>query len=226
MSTYCISDLHGHWDNLNRFLQTLKKRDRVFLLGDVVDKGPESVRIIQEVMNDPRITMLLGNHEQMMWQYLKSREVGDYYQWVIMNHGSDTLLQYEDLKESEKEKIMDYLENLPLNVPDLKVKGRKFYLVHAMPVDEKKVTMKDLDYNGEAIASYVWARYNGEKLFDDRTVIAGHTPVQFYGCSRQPYHSEEEITEADYIDIDGGLAGAPDSTLIALKLDDLTYELY
>ncbi|MBR0386132.1 MAG: metallophosphoesterase [Erysipelotrichaceae bacterium] len=227
MSTYCISDLHGHWNNLARFLEKLKKRDRVFLLGDVVDKGPESIRILQYVMQDERFTMLLGNHEHMMWQYLKTLSASDYFQWVLLNHGSDTLSQYEKLTKEEQQEIMDFIENLPLNVPDLKVKGRMFYLVHAMPSSENPKTMKDLNYDGNAIADYIWSRYDGETLLADRTVIAGHTPVQFYGIAGQPFYSGEDLKSSDFIDIDGGLAGSIEGCkLIALKLDDLTYQTY
>lgn len=48
-----VSDIHGH---LNRFVQLLRKMeyggdDILILVGDLVDKGPESLRVVQYVMD-------------------------------------------------------------------------------------------------------------------------------------------------------------------------------
>lgn len=227
VSTYCISDIHGHWANLERFLSILHDDDQVFVLGDVVDKGDDSIRVLQYVMNDERFTMIMGNHEHMMWQYLATNSVTDYYQWIVMNHGMDTYAQFAALLQPQRKEIYEYLENLPLNIPDLTVGERKFYLVHSLPVSSNQVTMKDLDFDADAIADYVWSRYEYQKMYDDMTVIAGHTPVLLFGISGQPFYSGTTLRESDYINIDGGLAGSlPGSVLIALKLDDMTFETY
>ena len=75
MKTYCIADVHGHLDNLYLFVKTLDKDDRVFVLGDAIDKGPMSLGCLQYIMADTRFTMLLGNHEYMMFNLL-SQELG------------------------------------------------------------------------------------------------------------------------------------------------------
>ncbi|MBR2577993.1 MAG: metallophosphoesterase [Erysipelotrichaceae bacterium] len=236
MKTYCISDIHGHYKNLLAFTETLGKDDKVYVLGDAIDKGEDPIGCLRLIMNDDRFEMLLGNHEYMMWQYLiapkdSPEQQEAYIQWVVWNKGSDTLDPYMELDEDEKKKIFDFIEGLPLNFPDVEVNGRKLYLVHSLPGSDKQVMMKDLGYREPIIFGYVWERnFIDEELkpFEDRTVIAGHTAVQEYDSHEcAPYFWGDDIKKAPYIDIDGGLAyHLPSSKLIALCLDDMTYRLY
>lgn len=246
MKTYCISDVHGHINNLNSFVKTLDKDDRVFVLGDVIDKGPDSMGCLELIMEDPRFTMLLGNHEYMMFDLL-SQEPGSYsyrdayVQWVDWNEGEPTLTQYNELPRFKQLRVYNYIKSLPLDLPNVKVGDRTFYLVHSCPQEDIKLTMEDVEYSDIKIASYIWDRVTPWDRLDTKgkIVIAGHTIVQehlgydvetiepvfdrkrIYGVSSQT------IEDANYIDIDGGLAADFDSSrLIALCLDDLTYKLY
>lgn len=227
MSTYCISDIHGHWENFEAFLNDIDEDDRVFLLGDVVDKGNDPIRVLQHVMKDKRFTMLLGNHEHMMYCYLKSHSSEDYIQWMLLNHGNDTYLPFMELSAQQQKEIFEYIENLPLCIPDLQVNGRHFYLVHAMPYGDKHVKMNDVDFDFEIIAQFVWSRYEGQDMPQGVTVIAGHTPVVYYRRHHEPFGNNGELADSNFIDIDGGLAMSNgESVLIALKLDDLSYRIY
>ena len=236
MKTYCISDIHGHYRNLLAFKNSLEADDKVFVLGDAIDKGEDPIACLKLIMDDDRFEMLLGNHEYMMWQFLSapkdSPEMQEaYIQWVVWNKGGDTLDPYMLLEEDERQRIYEYIEGLPLNIPDLEIGGRRFYLVHSLPGSDEQVTMKDLNYSDPMIFDYVWERrYIDEELrpYEDRTVIAGHTAVQEYtGKECAPYFRGDDIMKAPYIDIDGGLAyHLRGSRLIALCLDDMTYELY
>ncbi|MBR0462574.1 MAG: metallophosphoesterase [Erysipelotrichaceae bacterium] len=238
MKTYCISDIHGHYQNFLAFYETLEEDDLVYVLGDVIDKGEDPISCLRLIMNDRRFIMILGNHEYMMWQYLHSlkNDLSDkeenYIQWIEWNRGSDTYKPYLQLEEAEQKKIYDFIEDLPLNVPEVTVNDRKFYLVHSLPGSDKEIRMADIGYNDDLIYSYVWDRQLIDeylKPFEDKTVIAGHTVVQeYYGYFKcEPYYYGDDISKAPYIDIDGGLAyQLPGSRLIALCLDDLTYRMY
>ena len=239
MKTYCISDIHGHLDNLNRFIQTLNEDDRVFVLGDVIDKGPKAIECLKLIMDDSRFTMLLGNHEYMMFNLLSAEPCSYTYNdafdlWINYNEGGDTLDAYNELPRYMQLRIYDYLKRLPLNIPDLKVGNNKFYLVHSYPHSDIKLTMADVEYSDINISSYVWDRVNlpASLEIDNKIVIAGHTPVQLHlGLSveriKPVSDNQHNFIDSKYIDIDGGLATNLDnSKLIALCLNDLNYELY
>ncbi len=72
--TYAIADLHGRLDLLNGALAAINERATLpatlVMLGDYVDRGPQSREIIERLMAgaDPRgpahLICLRGNHEK------------------------------------------------------------------------------------------------------------------------------------------------------------------
>lgn len=76
---YAIGDVHGRYDLLRNLLDLIEShasrlpgigRPRVILLGDVIDRGPESARIMRFLataqQHTKRLIVLRGNHEDMM----------------------------------------------------------------------------------------------------------------------------------------------------------------
>ena len=49
MNIYILSDIHGHYDAFMRMLEQIKFTDRdfMYILGDVIDRGPDGVQLIQ-----------------------------------------------------------------------------------------------------------------------------------------------------------------------------------
>ena len=62
---YICSDLHGRYDLWSALLAKLNLRsdDTLYILGDVIDRGPEGVEILQDIMARPNVLPILGNHE-------------------------------------------------------------------------------------------------------------------------------------------------------------------
>ena len=67
MSLYCIGDIQGCDSALGRLLTKIDfspSRDTVYLLGDLVNRGPESAQTLRRCMaSDGSILALLGNHD-------------------------------------------------------------------------------------------------------------------------------------------------------------------
>ena len=231
MKTYCISDIHGHLENFIKFKESLNSDDKVFVLGDVIDKGENSIEILQYIMDDDRFTMILGNHEYMMWRYLIAEPASFEKEetaslWMDLNDGFNTFYQFEQLSREERNNIITFLASLSVSIPEVIVGERKYYLAHANPY-----VKNDLDITGDVseVENAVWERIElkGEKPFEDKQVIIGHTCVQEYFDECRPAYFTEDIKDAPIIDIDGGLAYPfSNKKLIALCLDDLSYKLY
>lgn len=49
----------------------LGEDDELFILGDIVDRGNEPVKILEYIIDKPNIIPLLGNHEVMALDILK-----------------------------------------------------------------------------------------------------------------------------------------------------------
>jgi len=64
---YLVGDLQGCCDPLERLLQTLDfspSRDHIFLLGDLVNRGPDSLGVLRRLRGlEGAATCLLGNHD-------------------------------------------------------------------------------------------------------------------------------------------------------------------
>ena len=67
MSTYVMSDLHGNYKAYKDMLEKIEfsNADTLFILGDILDRGPHPIKIILDVMNRPNVEVLAGNHCMM-----------------------------------------------------------------------------------------------------------------------------------------------------------------
>ena len=72
MAHYVMGDIHGEADRFYAMLEKIhfSEEDILILLGDVIDRGPDGIALLLEIMEMPNVIMLLGNHEYMMLQYL------------------------------------------------------------------------------------------------------------------------------------------------------------
>lgn len=67
MATYVIGDVQGCFDELQHLLKKInfrKTKDRLIFAGDIINKGPESLKTINFIMSlGDRANVVLGNHE-------------------------------------------------------------------------------------------------------------------------------------------------------------------
>jgi serine/threonine protein phosphatase 1 len=77
-----IGDIHGCAMALRKLLEIIRPQlgDTVIILGDCVDRGPESQNVIDEILalrERCNLVPLLGNHEEMMLNFLDGRPQPD-----------------------------------------------------------------------------------------------------------------------------------------------------
>lgn len=67
MATYAIGDIQGCYDELRTLLALVRfdvARDRVILVGDLVNRGPDSLKVLRYVRSlGPAAQVILGNHD-------------------------------------------------------------------------------------------------------------------------------------------------------------------
>jgi len=71
---YIVADLHGCYTELNELLKHVRFRpavDRLFSVGDLVDRGPHSQACLA-LLKQPWFHCVLGNHEWMLLNHLES----------------------------------------------------------------------------------------------------------------------------------------------------------
>jgi serine/threonine protein phosphatase 1 len=96
-----IGDIHGCDTALETMLSRLQPAadDTVVVVGDVVDRGPDTRRCIDlllELRKASRLVFLLGNHEEMM---LSALEGGSWYSAWFGFGGAETVESYGGIRE-------------------------------------------------------------------------------------------------------------------------------
>ena len=211
---YVMSDIHGCYEEYRELLDKIafSDNDVLYVLGDVIDRGPEPVKLLQDMMLRPNVIPLIGNHEYMALRVLRKLcvEITDetvsagqlnlddmtaYLNWS-MDGGQKTIEQFRKLTTEEQQDILEYLEEFLL-YEEVTAGGKKYILVHAglEPfVPEKAIN--DYTLPEMLFQSPEYSRV----YFADRYLITGHTPT-----IRQDAPHEAEILEKNrHIAIDCG----------------------
>jgi bis(5'-nucleosyl)-tetraphosphatase (symmetrical) len=66
VALWVIGDVHGCWRTLQRLLDRIgwePARDRLWLIGDLVNKGPDSLAVLRWAARQPGVDSILGNHD-------------------------------------------------------------------------------------------------------------------------------------------------------------------
>jgi len=195
---FVVSDIHG---NYNAFLEILKFRkpdETIVLLGDYVDRGKESGKVLEKVheilTNEFPSVILKGNHDDMFTTACKfPRSPQAYYHIETFNSISPQLYDkmYAGVQNYEYESLPRYVRMLAL-LP-VYHETEDFIFVHA-GFDDSLDDWRKSEYD-----TFFWAReefYNYPHK-DKRMVVHGHTPIGLRGFKEPTVHMNK-------LDVDAG----------------------
>ena len=209
---FAIGDIHGCCKTFRRLLEalTLEKTDVVYLLGELIDRGPDSKGVVETVIgllaDGFDIRCCLGNHEDMLLFAARSGIFEDLLVW-LMNGGDTTLESYGvDHPQDLPKEHLQFLESLPLYLV-----SDGFVLVHA-GID---CILAD-PFSSQGREYMLWDRTGKMDIrkLGGRRLVSGHSTRKL-----------EEIRQSvrkNHIRIDNGCVytGFPDKgNLVALDLD-------
>lgn len=225
--TYVLSDIHG---NLRRFESimaqiNLKSDDTLYVLGDVIDRYPDGIKILRQIMQMPNAKMLIGNHEYMMLKAIghckdaaEEKENTNWRQRKIWyrNGGMVTHEQLKHYRKDTRSEIFDFIWKLPTNL-EVEVNGIKYKLVHASPEENYMANYWHSEDYKDSREFAVWERWNETcPVPGGYVLIFGHTPTCYFHNreSWSIWKSEKAIG----IDCGGGFEYG---RLSCLRLDDM-----
>lgn len=147
MAVYVTSDAHGHVRALDEVLEqvSLGENDELYVLGDLIDRGPDPMGVVSLVCSLPQAHVLLGNHEDLMMLAIgrtgaprdgafdtSGLDVEAFTDWMnwMQNGGATTAGQLERLSCEEFAGYLDWVRELPLYATAT-AGGRIFALSHA-----------------------------------------------------------------------------------------------
>ncbi len=174
---YAMADLHGCYDKFSRMLERINfsDGDTLYILGDVLDRGADGIKILLEVMQKDNIKVLLGNHEFAAYKMLSRTETNAkaYSDW-LSDGGKATADEFKKLDEQTKQSVLSYIAMCPLEY-EITVNGNSFLLSHT---GSEKRRMADLDRC--TTTDFILGEIEYEKVyFADRFFVSGHTPTSF-----------------------------------------------
>lgn len=174
MKKYAISDIHGCNKTFNKLLDKigLNLEDQLFLLGDYIDRGPDSAGVIDTILDlkaeGYQVHCLRGNHEQMMIEASDDTKYGSNEMW-LRNGGRETLQSYYEGKYGTiPDAHLQFMDELSVcKVTD------DFLFVHAgLNFD----TPNPLDNKWSMLWIRDWYKDLNRHWLGDRIIVHGHTP--------------------------------------------------
>lgn len=184
--TYIVSDLHGCYEQFKKLLKEIRFTDSdvMYVLGDMVDYGEESMELLCDLSMRFNVIPLVGDHDLRALRLLRALDdmlkggapdpeiLGEMTEWIT-DGGQKTMEGFKALDEDMKEGVLEYLEDLSL-YEEVEVKGRKYLLLHAGIADFDPDTPME-DYMPEDL---IYESADPDRAyFDDVTLIVGHTPT-------------------------------------------------
>ena len=147
---YACSDIHGQYEKYMKLWDIVTDDDELYIIGDVIDRGPDGMRILTDIMGRKNVTFIIGNHECMMYYALFSEddaseshdpEAYDKKKWFEIwtrsnNGGTLTHADYTANYADRGDEIAGFLRQCPVAV-DVAVGKKKYVLSHAMPDMER-----------------------------------------------------------------------------------------
>lgn len=137
---FVIGDLHGCFSIFQNLLRHLKfdpSKDRMFSVGDLVDRGPQNLDCL-ELLYEPWFHAALSNHEQMMLEAFHGGRAGEFW---IRNGGFWGIEALNDWRNQTRRtptefslKVFDLLEkiaDLPFLITVKLQNGKKVHIIHA-----------------------------------------------------------------------------------------------
>lgn len=168
-----FGDVHGVWNETKMAIDDLKL-DHYIFLGDLNDRGPDLLKVLQFVRHNPNAYVLEGNHEHKLKRWLRGNRV------AISEGLRASISQLESYTEEQKSELYHWIQSLPtiIKLP------LGYVGVHAgfdltKPLDQQRYS------------TCLWIRRYGRKFDDEkdpfwyevdqhrdlkyRTILFGHT---------------------------------------------------
>ena len=199
MRKIAITDIHGCKNTFLALLDrlALSRSDELYLLGDYVDRGPDSKGVI-DVIFDLRqkgyaVQCLRGNHEELVLQ-AANKDFTGLERWLLSD-GKKTMDSFgvEHCSDIPAE-YLAFMDELPYYLETegyiLVHGGLDFNLPNPLSDTAEMCWIRNWDW-------YARVRYD---WLGERTILHGHTPMAVHLIENQFFNLETDR----YLDLDAG----------------------
>lgn len=185
---FAIGDIHGCFNSFKELVENqikLKENDKLVLLGDYIDRGENSKKVIDYIIDLQEkgfdMVPLTGNHEKMLLDTFENEKNKAIW---IHNGGAETLKSFGiDTVKNIAPKYLEFFEKLLYYYS-----FEEFLFVHAGFNDDAINPFQDKYY-------MIWKSAETYKntLLSDKTIIHGHRPINPELCKKQIENIQQVI---------------------------------
>ena len=180
MNTFVIGDVHGSFQQLASLLDVIKpnlKRDRLIMLGDYIDRGPNTYLTVKKVMSlqktfgEKQVVLLRGNHEQMAIDYYQNGHHNFFF------NGGDRTVKDFKRHNDDLGNYLEFFKSLPTYFED-----EHFIYVHGG-------IRHGIKLSEQRESDLLWIReeFYMNQSGGQKTVIFGHTPTFTINGTYRPF---------------------------------------
>ncbi len=204
---FVIGDIHGRIEALKEVLKKAEfnyKKDKLIILGDVVDGGYNTYEVVEELLKIKDKTFIMGNHDEWFINHIKT----GWAEEIWLQQGGDNTLRSYGAKVITADYISDE-SKINTNKIKIPVTHQEFFnsAIFYLEMDKmlfvhggfnikkglKKSTKHELLWDRGLIAIAVAKNKNKYPEFMKKhihrmhkyyKIFVGHTTTQTYGCMR------------------------------------------
>lgn len=210
----CVSDIHAYLDDFKALLEQCEydgESDYLFILGDIIEKGPQSLDTLNYVQNlcqNPKVIYIKGNNDTMpchmaykddqarFLDRIKRRPVNTFVQMASSIGITDFTEDFEQKRQKVIEAYkpqLDFLQNAPLAI-----ETPRFIFVHA-GIESRPDWENSSPDNVLTLYPFMYYGHQQSKI-----VVCGHCPaynLQAANNTNLPVYDRDKRI----LNIDGGM---------------------
>lgn len=183
---YVMSDIHGCFEAYQKMLKKIafSEGDTLYILGDVVDRGPQGMRVLLDIAERENVILLRGNHDEQAYVLLQAlkrleqpgveKALAEAYEIWLSDGGMETLKEFLLLSSEQQGRVFKVLGD-SLFSKEICINTKCYLLAHTVP--EADVVC---DFENWGIEEFLMGEPDYEEVyFEDKYIVTGHTPTGF-----------------------------------------------
>lgn len=204
---YVIGDVHGCYLTLKAIIEKIGINEDIYSLGDLVDKGPDTCKVLDYVQSLENFKMVLGNHElkfiEHMEEYVNGIDIKN-TKWYLSWGGKESFASYSHIinEEEKKIKIKSHLKYLKKQKFYFYFKKERIFLSHgfALPYFNKRFKISEPLVQKEFTSNRLYGHHFNMKNKENIDFLKSINVLNIFGHDANNY----VIYNSSYIDIDTG----------------------
>lgn len=197
--------MYGH---LEKSLNHWNKKDNLVILGDMEDRGRDSLLVVQKIMEISKkykVVFIMGNHDQMLLDYIDDPSN---YERYYRNGGETTIASFcqnkDVLKLDHVQRVNELKQKCKEEIDYLKT-GLLYDTFHQVLFTHAGFCSFRHCFEETSDEQFIWIRDHYKHKNESGYInVFGHTPTKYI---HHPISNDYWISEdKTYIGIDGGCA--------------------